>query len=225
MPHKLLIVDDEHAITNALNYTFTQAGYQTTLAHTGQEALQQLASQPDLVVLDIMLPDMDGYEVCQKIRQQPLYTPILMLTAKEGLPAKLHGLDVGADAYLTKPYVPRELLAQVRALLRLAGQAPRPSAPLTCGPLTFWPEQSRITLHGRELPLTKTEHELLALLIHGRGQVVGRQTLLRHLWAHDSPEVTSRTVDTHIQRLRAKIEAPHLIQTVRGFGYRLLCDE
>ncbi|HIP71644.1 MAG TPA: response regulator transcription factor, partial [Anaerolineae bacterium] len=117
--YHILIVDDEPTITSALNYYFVQAGYKTILAHTGREALEKLALNPDLVVLDIMLPDIDGYQICQHIREQPHYTPILMLTAKDTLQEKVIGLDLGADAYLTKPYNPQELLAQVRALFRL----------------------------------------------------------------------------------------------------------
>lgn len=136
MSERILIVDDEPAITSALNYYFIQAGYQTLLVYTGNEALEKLSLDPDLVILDIMLPDIDGYQICQHIREQPQYTPILMLTAKDTLQEKVLGLDLGADAYLTKPYQLPELLAQVRALLRLVKQQER--LQLACGPIELW---------------------------------------------------------------------------------------
>jgi DNA-binding response OmpR family regulator len=129
----ILIVDDEPTITSALNFHFVQAGYETAVAHSGHEALEKLSLNPSLVVLDIMLPDIDGYQICRHIRQQPHYTPILMLTAKDTLEEKVIGLDLGADAYLTKPYNPQELLAQVRALLRRARRLSHLPAPPGAG--------------------------------------------------------------------------------------------
>ena len=223
----ILIVDDEPTITSALNFHFVQAGYETAVAHSGHEALEKLALNPNLVVLDIMLPDIDGYQICQHIRQQPHYTPILMLTAKDTLEEKVIGLDLGADAYLTKPYNPQELLAQVRALLRLFKQKER--AKLVCGPIELLTEDGIATKNGEELPLTAIEFEILAILMRHQGQVFGRETLLRNVWGYAGTDVNTRTVDTHIQRLRVKLEEnvkePKLLLTVRGFGYRLVCPD
>lgn len=223
--YDILIVDDEPAITSALNYYFVQAGYATILAHTGREALEKIALNPDLVVLDIMLPDMDGYQICRHIREQRHYIPILMLTAKDTLPEKVIGLELGADAYLTKPYNPQEMLAQVRALLRLLRQRER--SKLICGPLELSLDDKIVRRNGDEIALTTTEFELLTLLIKHQGQVFGRETLLRAIWGNAGWEVHTRTIDVHIQRLRAKIEEdpknPELLLTIRGFGYRLVC--
>ncbi len=225
--YHILIVDDEPTITSALNYYFVQAGYKTILAHTGREALEKLALNPDLVVLDIMLPDIDGYQICQHIREQPSYTPILMLTAKDTLQEKVIGLDLGADAYLTKPYNPQELLAQVRALLRLVKQ--QECSKLVCGPIELLLDDKIVRRNGDEIALTATEFELLSLLMQRQGQVLGRETLLRAVWGERGSRANTRTIDVHMQRLRAKIEEdsknPELLITIRGFGYRLVCPD
>lgn len=225
-PPSILIVDDEQSITGALTVLFQQAGYNTLVARSGAEALDKLARQPDLIVLDIMMPGLDGYEVTRRVRQRQRYLPIVMLTAKDESWEKVAGLERGADAYLTKPFAPGELLAQVRALLRLVGSHEQPDdeQPLTCGPLQLWPAQRRVLLHGDEVELTPREYDLLAYFMENQGRALGRQTLLRHVWGYDQP-VDSRTVDTHIRRLRAKLEPhpaqPQLLETIRGFGYRL----
>jgi two-component system, OmpR family, alkaline phosphatase synthesis response regulator PhoP len=222
----ILVVDDEAAITSALTVLFEQAGYQVLVARSGAEALALLDNRPDLIVLDIMMPGVDGYEVARRVRGRSEYMPIVMLTAKDQSWEKVVGLERGADAYLTKPFAPGELLAQVRALLRLveSREGPGDEQPLTCGPLQLWPAQRRVTVQGKEVELTPKEYELLAYLMQRPGQAVGRETLLRQVWGYDEV-VDSRAVDTHISRLRAKIEAdpsaPTLLQTVRGFGYRL----
>lgn len=225
--YTILIVDDEPTITSALNYYFVQAGYKTILAHTGYEALEKITLNPDLVVLDIMLPDIDGYQICRHIREQPHYTPILMLTAKDTLQEKVIGLDLGADAYLTKPYNPQELLAQVRALLRLVKQQER--AKVICGSIELLTDDKTVRRNGDEITLTVTEFELLSLLMQRQGQVFGRETLLRAIWGDEGGDVNTRTIDVHIQRLRAKIEKdpknPELLITIRGFGYRLVCPD
>lgn len=225
--YHILIVDDEPTITSALNYHFIQAGYKTLLAHTGHEALEKIALNPDLVVLDIMLPDIDGYQICQHIREQPHYTPILMLTAKDTLQEKVIGLDLGADAYLTKPYNSQELLAQVRALLRLVKQQKR--LKLVCGSIELLTDDKIVRRNGDEITLTATEFELLSLLMQRQGQVFGRETLLRTIWGNEGSDANTRTIDVHIQRLRAKIESdpkdPELLITIRGFGYRLVCPD
>jgi len=225
-PPTILVVDDEEAITSALGVLFEQAGYRVRVARSGVEALALLEEDADLIVLDIMMPGIDGYEVTRRVRRRDDYLPIVMLTARDQSWEKVAGLERGADAYLTKPFVPGELLAQVRALLRMvqSGQGPDAEQPLSCGPLQLWPQQRRVTLHGEEVALTPKEYELLAYFMQRPGRAVGRETLLRQVWGYDEP-VDSRTVDTHIRRLRAKIEPepaePQLLQTIRGFGYRL----
>lgn len=230
-PKHILLVDDEKAITSALSVLFQQTGYRVTVAGTGHEALAKLSTEPDLVVLDIMLPDIDGFEVCRRIRQMAVYIPILMLTARDTSLDKVTGLELGADAYLTKPFTPGELLAQVRALFRLIRQKsalPEAERPLVCGPLKLWQDQHRVELAGKEIELTPKEFALLHLFMRRPGYVYGRETLLREVWGYEFLG-DSRTVDVHIQRLRAKIEEdtsnPQLLHTVRGFGYRLVAAE
>lgn len=225
---RILLVDDEPAIISALRVIFERAGYEVITSQTGAAALAQLAQLPELVVLDVMLPDMDGYQVCREIRKLPTYVPVLMLTARDTLPDKVLGLELGADAYLTKPFAPGELLAQVRALFRLMGQkeeAGDGARPLRCGPLTLYPQQYRVERDGREIELTPKEFALLHLFMQRPGYVFGRETLLREVWGYEYLG-DSRTVDVHIQRLRAKIETdssqPELLLTMRGFGYRLV---
>ena len=237
MAKQVLVVDDEKAITQALSVLLNSARYEVVVAHRGEEAIKQLAvEKPDLIVLDIMMPDIDGYEVCRQVRQQDDYTPILMLTAKDESWEKVSGLELGADVYMTKPFEPGELLAQIKALLRMAEQKQshpeealfRQDKPFICGPLVLFPQQHRIQLNHEEIELSPKEFELLHFFMQHPGQVFGRQTLMRRVWGYDYPD-DSRTVDTHIQRLRAKIETdpvqPQLLQTVRGFGYRLICTE
>ena len=235
MPAKrILIVDDEPAITQALAALLRQAGYTALTAYSGREALAQLAAAPDLIVLDIMMPDLDGYAVCRTVREAPGYVPIVMLTAKDAPGDRAAGLELGADAYLTKPFEPGELLAQVRALFRLIeqqGETPSGGANdrlLLCGPLRLWEGQRRAELNGQPVDLTPTEFELLRHLMRHPGHVFGRETLLREVWGYDA-EVDSRTVDVHVQRLRAKIEPdaahPQLLRTIRGFGYCLMAPD
>jgi two-component system alkaline phosphatase synthesis response regulator PhoP len=228
MSHQsILIVDDDSAITNALSLLFEQAGYLVSTANSGEEALARLEPRPDLIVLDILLPDMDGYAVCRRIRETPDHPPIVMLTARDESRDKVLGLELGADLYLTKPFEPAELLAQVHALLRLIDERKQnpEDHPLACGPLRIWEGQHRVELGGAEVQLTPIEFQLLKHFIRQPGHVLGRETLLREVWGYDF-DGDSRVVDVHVQRLRAKIEnrpgQPQLLQTVRGFGYRLV---
>lgn len=226
MSKRILIVDDERSITSALSSLFSQAGYETRLAYTGPEALNALDWKPDLIILDIMLPGLDGYEVCRQIRRSEIYIPIVMLTARDESSDKILGLELGADVYLTKPFEPGELLAQVRALFRTLERthSAEGEKPLLVGGLRLWESQHRAELAGRPLDLTATEFTLLLAFMRRPGRVLGRETLLREVWGHDYLG-DSRMVDVHINRLRAKLEPdpanPQLITTVRGFGYRL----
>lgn len=223
----ILVIDDDRAIIEALQELLIRAGYELSIARSGWEAITNLRIQPDLIILDLMLPGLDGYEVCRRIRQSKRYFPILMLTARDEISDRVKGLDLGADIYLAKPFEPNELLAQVRALFRTVEGKTGSGAerPLTCGPIELWEGQHRVKIAGNEVDLTPKEFELLLYLLRHKGQVLGRETLLREVWGYDFTG-DSRTVDVHIQRLRSKIEPdiviPQHIETIRGFGYRLV---
>lgn len=188
----ILIVDDEKVITSALAVLFQSAGYETAVVHSGAEALKQVSSKrPDLIVLDVMMPNVDGHEVCRQIRQRTDYIPILMLTAKDELWEKVLGLELGADAYMTKPFEPGELLAQAKALLRLADSMKYPveeERPLTCGPLTLFAGQGRVVVHGEDVMLSPQEFKLLYFLMRHPNQVFGRETLLNDVWGYSYGE-------------------------------------
>jgi DNA-binding response OmpR family regulator len=228
MSQHILIVDDDQIITNALSILFKRAGYTVTIAHSGLDALHKLENSPDLIILDIMMPGLSGYEVCREIHDQLPSVPILILTARDQTQDKVMGLELGADAYFGKPFDSAELLAQARALLRRTKrEIPNDQHPLQCGGLQLWESTHRVMLDGVELELTPKEYELLSVFLRRPGVVFGRETLLREVWGYHSPGDT-RTVDVHIQRLRAKIETdpaqPCRLCTVRGFGYRLVGD-
>jgi DNA-binding response OmpR family regulator len=228
MAQHILIVDDDRIITDALAILFKRAGYLITVAHSGPDALEKLISNPDLIILDIMMPGLSGYEVCREIRHELPCVPVLMLTARDQTSEKVLGLDMGADAYFGKPFDSAELLAQVRAMLRRAKQdTATAQQPLECGGLQLLESMHRVTLNGVELDLTPKEYELLRIFLRRPGIVFGRETLLREVWGYQ-PAGDTRTVDVHVQRLRAKIEdnpaRPSRLCTVRGFGYRLVND-
>lgn len=233
------IVEDEYAISSALQLLLAHAGYDVALFTQGAAFLDCLTgatpvAAPDLILLDLTLPDMDGLDVCRGIRRSPIYIPVIMLTARSEPIDKLIGLEAGADVYFTKPYEPSELLAQIKAILRLierhgahtgAGGTRRlTELPLTNGPLVMWDMQHRVELDGQPLDLAPKEYELLRVLLRHPGRVFGRETLLRAVWGYEF-KGDSRTVDVHVQRLRQKIEAdpaqPRLLLTVRGVGYKL----
>ena len=225
----VLVIDDDQAILHGVSALLVQGGYRATRAATGQEALALLSPPPQLIILDVTLPDIDGFEICRRIRQMPTYIPIMMLTARDELFDKVMGLELGADEYVTKPFEPRELLSRVKAMLRFADQqhvlrTPEiAEQPLVFGPLRFWAIRHSVEIDGQNIDLTPTEWSLLELFVTYPGQVFGRETLLRNVWGVDYLG-DSRTVDTHVQRLRSKLEIrPNMsafIQTVRGFGYR-----
>jgi DNA-binding response OmpR family regulator len=201
MNHHILIVDDDRSIQMHRDL-FKRAGYAIDIASSGAEALQKLTGNPDLVVLDIMMPDLSGYEVCRQIRGQFSSVPILMLTARDQTQDKVLGLDLGADAYLGKPFETAELLAQVRALLRRStGEDFVNLTHLQCGDIQLHENTHRVTLRGTELELTPKEYELLRILIRRPGVVFGRETLLREIWGYEYSGDT-RTVDVHVQRFR-----------------------
>jgi two-component system phosphate regulon response regulator PhoB len=192
-------------------------------AASGEEGLARLRrSTPDLLVLDLMLPDIPGEEVCRRVRANPGLAglPIIMLTAKSEEVDRVVGFELGADDYVTKPFSPRELVLRVKALLRRSYEAAASSAPLERGALHLDPERHRCTVEGEEVDLTAKEFQLLEVLMRRPGRVMTREKLLDEVWGSDIA-VTARTIDTHLKRLREKLGvAADLIQTVRGLGYR-----
>jgi two-component system phosphate regulon response regulator PhoB len=224
MTHRILVVDDEPDITALVAYHLARAGYRVSTATNGQDALKSAREErPDVVVLDLMLPGVSGYEVLRELRQRPetREVGVILLTARREEADRVRGLSLGADDYLTKPFSPQELTLRVAAILRrLAAPAVAGGSSLVEGPLTMDTSAHRVTLHGEEVPLTATEYKLLRILVERRGRVQTRPQLLESVW-EAQPDIQTRTVDMHVQRLRAKLgEVGELIETIRGFGYR-----
>jgi two-component system, OmpR family, alkaline phosphatase synthesis response regulator PhoP len=233
MSKKILVVDDEQSIVTLLKYNLEQAGYTVMTAHDGEEGRElALEHQPDLMILDLMLPKIDGIEVCKQIRQQKVMIPILMLTAKDDEFDKVLGLELGADDYMTKPFSPREVMARVKAILRRSQAVIEASEHLRAeqkeylqvGELKVYPEQYEAYFADNLLELTPKEFELLLYLTENRGRVLTRDQLLSAVWNYDFAGDT-RIVDVHISHLREKIETntkkPAYIKTIRGLGYKL----
>ncbi len=241
MARKILVVDDEAVLVETIAYNLEQAGYQVITASDGVSALEATHKEaPDLIILDIMLPGMDGLEICRQLRREDdtATIPIIMLTAKGEEIDKVVGLEVGADDYVTKPFGRRELLARVRALLRRAdypsnndertapAEVPQevrpPNRELLAGPLRIDLAGRRVNCRGVDLELQPKQFDLLTYLVRNRGTVLTRDQLLHNVWGYDYAGDT-RTVDVHIRWLREKLEEdpanPKLIQTVRGVGY------
>lgn len=230
---KILVVDDESSIVTLLQFNIEKAGFDVVTAEDGRTGYElALAEKPDLIVLDLMLPEMDGIEVCKQLRQDKVETPILMLTAKDDELDKIIGLELGADDYLTKPFSPREVVARIKAILRRsAGKsaevepevAPKEKA-LHVGDLKILTESYEVYLQDEQLDLTPKEFELLLYLANHRGKVFSRDQLLDAVWNYDYIGET-RIVDVHVSHLRDKIEAdtkkPQYIKTIRGFGYKM----
>lgn len=239
MKRKILVVDDEPVLVETIAYNLEQAGYQVITAADGASALEAAHREtPDLIILDIMLPEMDGLEVCRLLRRESetATTPIMMLTAKGDEIDKVVGLEVGADDYVIKPFGRRELLARVRALLRRSDYGRQQSAPdedepdeqprqqreLVAGPLRIDVAGRRVFSRGQEIELQPKQFDLLVYLVRNRGTVLTRDQLLHNVWGYEYAGDT-RTVDVHVRWLREKIEEdaanPRLLQTVRGVGY------
>jgi two-component system phosphate regulon response regulator PhoB len=229
MSHHVLVVDDEPDITALVAYHLAKAGYQVTTAASGSEAVRMAEEQaPDLVVLDLMLPGLSGYEVLEALRRRSPTQDVgvILLTARKEEADRIRGLSLGADDYLAKPFAPQELVLRVGAVLRrLAGPPVASGSKLVAGPLTIDRAAHRVTVSGSEIELTATEYKLLVTLAERRGRVQTRAQLLETVWdAH--PDIQTRTVDMHMQRLRAKLgAAADLLETVRGFGYRFRAAE
>ena len=226
---RILVVDDEPHIVELVRYNLSQEGFTVDVAYDGHDALEKArAVPPDLVILDLMLPYVDGLEVCRHLRRQTS-VPILMLTAKDGERDRVLGLESGADDYVTKPFSPRELVARVRAILRRTGRddVRGADAPLLAGRLALNALTHEVRLGDRTIELTAKEFDLLRLLMSHPNQVFTRDFLLEHIWGYEYFGST-RTVDMHISRLREKIEddpeTPTFIVTIRGVGYKLKRD-
>jgi two-component system OmpR family response regulator len=223
---KILIVEDDRNLLDALKYNLRKEGYDTVTAADGVEALDVARREkPDLIVLDIMLPKLSGFEVCRILRKE-MTVPILMLTAKTEEVDKIVGLEIGADDYMTKPFSMRELLARLSAMLRRAEMAAQPPEPesLKVGELEVDAARHRAFFKGEPLEFSPKEFELLAFLARNKGFVFSREQLLDKVWGYDYAGET-RTVDVHIRWLRQKIETdpakPKRLLTVRGAGYKL----
>ncbi|PSA92720.1 DNA-binding response regulator [Bacillus atrophaeus] len=233
MSKKILVVDDEESIVTLLQYNLERSGYEVVTASDGEEALKLAETEkPDLIVLDLMLPKLDGIEVCKQLRQQKLMFPILMLTAKDEEFDKVLGLELGADDYMTKPFSPREVNARVKAILRRSeiaspsfdGQNDVKDGQLIIGDLKILPDHYEAYFKSNQLELTPKEFELLLYLGKHKGRVLTRDLLLSAVWNYDFAGDT-RIVDVHISHLRDKIETntkkPIYIKTIRGLGYKL----
>jgi two-component system phosphate regulon response regulator PhoB len=222
---RVLVVDDEPDIVALVAYHLAKVGYRVSTAASGADALAMARQdRPALIVLDLMLPGMSGYDVLEQLRADEATRGIavLMLTARREEQDRITGLSLGADDYLTKPFSPQELVLRVQAILRrVAAPESTPNDRVSIGPITIDRAAHRVSVNGAEVELTPTEYKLLATLAERRGRVQGRGHLLETVW-EAAPDIQTRTVDMHIQRLRAKLgPAGEIIETVRGFGYRI----
>jgi len=218
----ILLVDDEHNIVDLARMYLEQEGFKVEAAYDGQVALDKVKSlQPALVVLDLMLPVVDGWEVCRRVRSTS-DVPIIMLTARDDDVDKIVGLELGADDYVTKPFNPRELVARVKAILRRAGREPSGEKPITLGNLSVDPARREVAVAGRPVELRTKEFDLLLVLAENRGLVLSRDKLLELAWGFDFAGQT-RTVDVHVAHLRDKLAGSNVeIETVWGVGYKLV---
>jgi two-component system phosphate regulon response regulator PhoB len=224
---KVLVVDDEPDVLDLVSYNLGQAGFLVETAADGAEGLRKARSAvPDLILLDLMLPEMDGLEVCKLLRRDPKTNgiPIIMLTARAGEIDRIVGLELGATDYVPKPFSPRELVLRVKKRLeeRQVGTAPRTA--FTFGPLVLDVPRHVVTVKGKRIELTATEFKLLAILAQRIGHVQSREQLLRDVWEYET-HIDTRTVDTHMRRLREKLGvAAKYLDTVRGVGYRFMAE-
>lgn len=225
---KILVVDDEPSISMLIEFNLKLVGFEVHCVHDGEAVFNAIHSfRPDLIVLDLMLPKMDGIQVCRALRERNNLVPIIMLTAMQDLSDKIAGLDNGADDYMTKPFSPQELISRIQAILRriqaLPSQAEEP--PLTIGQIVLAPEGREVTVRGELIELTPKEFDLLLFLCKHRGRVLSRQQLLHGVWDYHFLGDT-RIVDVHISHLREKIEhnarTPEYIVTIRNIGYKLV---
>lgn len=222
---RVLVVEDEESFSDALSYMLRKEGFEVSVATTGTTALTEFdRTGADIVLLDLMLPEMSGNEVCRQLRQRS-HVPIIMVTARDSEIDKVVGLEIGADDYVTKPYSPRELVARIRAVLRrqIPEAAEDGNGALSAGPVRMDVERHVVTVGGSPVPLPLKEFELLELLLRNAGRVLTRGQLIDRVWGADYVGDT-KTLDVHVKRLRSKIEpepsSPRYIVTVRGLGYK-----
>ena len=225
MGTRILTVEDDERIRTAVKLALEDEGWNVDEADTGEDALERFGRQPsDVVLIDIMLPDIDGFEVCRAIRRAS-DVPIIMVTARDDTHDVVAGLEAGADDYLTKPFAPKELSARIRAMLRRVRAMDPAAAHLVFGDLEIVPEEGVVRRGGREVHLTKTEFRLLVELASSPGRVLSREVLLERVWGYGYFG-DGRLVDVHVRRLRTKVEAdpanPHHVVTVRGLGYKFV---
>ncbi len=227
MSQKVLVVDDEESILTLIKYNLEKAGLRAITAENGERALEIIKEEnPDLIILDIMLPGIDGVEICKRLRKEDYHIPILMLTAKDEEIDKILGLEIGADDYMTKPFSTRELMARVKAMLRRSLQYKEvkdEDEKVIVDDIVVFPDKFETLLKGEKIYLTPKEFELLKLLVRNKGKVLDRNHLLNKIWGYDYYGDT-RIVDVHISNIREKIESnpakPEYIKTVRGVGYK-----
>ena len=227
MKSKILIVDDEPDALEVLGFKLREAGFTPIFAKDGQRALAAARDErPDLIVLDLMLPEVDGLEVCKILRRDPATAsiPILMLTARAAEMDRVLGLELGADDYVTKPFSPRELVLRIRKLLARNQVVDEVGAHLRVGEIDIDVPRHAVQVVGQPVVLTVTEFKLLEILARRRGRVQSRDRLLQDVWGYENP-IDSRTVDTHMRRLREKLgESARYLETVRGVGYRCVAE-
>ncbi len=229
MRERILLVDDEADIVELLEYNLRQAGYTVVAARDGASALAEIRRQrPDIILLDLMLPDIAGTEICRRLRRDPSTQtiPVIMITARGEEIDRVVGFEIGADDYIVKPFSPRELVLRIGAVLRrtAAPEKPSPGERFRIGTLEVDVPQHRVTVDEEEVPLTALEFKLLYDLVSRSGRVQTRDSLLERVWGY-APGVETRTVDTHVKRLREKLgSARDYIETVRGVGYRVKTD-
>jgi two-component system phosphate regulon response regulator PhoB len=225
MAPQVLIVEDERDLVRLLEHNLREGGFETAIAYSGEQALQQVRQRvPDLVVLDLMLPDISGTEVCRQLKASPRTrnVPVVMLTARSQEIDRVVGFELGADDFVPKPFSIRELLLRIRAILRRGSAAPSEDLRDTVGPIRVDPGAHRAFVDGDEVQLTALEFKLLLTFMSRLGRVQTREALLQDVWGFSS-DLQTRTVDTHVKRLREKLGSGRdLIETVRGIGYRMI---
>ena len=227
---RILVVDDEQSITTLLKYNLEKENFEVDVVHDGEAAIDYaMSNQYSFIILDLMLPKINGFDVTKKLRKEKISTPIIMLTAKDETIDKIIGLEIGADDYVTKPFSPRELIARLRAVERRLDNQSGDSGTsmdndqLSVGELIAYPKDYKVLKRGIEITLTKKEFELLIYFMERQNRIIGRDELMLSIWKDDMYHL-SRTVDIHVSHLREKIEDdaknPKYIKTVRGFGYK-----
>jgi two-component system phosphate regulon response regulator PhoB len=224
MPETILVIEDEEDVTDLIRYHLKKAGYRVLVAGDGAAGLDvAMAEHPDAIILDLMLPRLNGLEVAKRLRAQERTssTPLLILSAKGETESRIKGLELGADDYLPKPFSPKELVLRIKALLRRSAVAVATEI-TSAGPFVLDRTALKVTLEGRRLDLTSTEFKLLSLLIGKVGTIQSREDLLDEVWGYKNT-VDTRTVDTHMRRLREKLgDHSACLETIRGEGYRFI---